>query len=419
MKHIRVLLAFACALAYGQRPNPGGSGGSGVGPENQSGSFTAATSVTITDNLNTLNKIAQCVTTAGAPITITDFDTTLNTSTITFASSTGSCRVNGTGGIGQTGPAGADGINGGAYSHSFSYTGTPLTLTAATHGRGATINTKYKDDTNSVIYPYTETIDASGNITFSFASTTTGTLMVSGGGAAAGAGNRATTEAAKAATAAGTLNLTTDGTYLYFDNGSTLTAYGPVIRMYPPVLANYTWVNQSTSTSSSTYGGIDMKGVADSTLTWRMLCKTAPAPPYTVDISFRVTGAADIGNMTRYAAMWRQASTAELSTLSVVTEHEKQTRYLAENWDSATAQNGSSPTQRKYQMNNEIAHIRLVDNNTNRESWVSSDGTEGNWVKQGTGEGRTVHLTADQLCVGFATTAQSIPSMKILSWYEH
>lgn len=111
-----VLLAFSL---FAQVPQGGGgAGGSAVGPENQSGSFSAATSVTINHNLNTLNIITQCKSGAsgnGADIAHTWSAQTVNSVTIAFASSTGICRVNGTGGIGAsgaTGPAGADGADG-------------------------------------------------------------------------------------------------------------------------------------------------------------------------------------------------------------------------------------------------------------------------------------------------------------------
>jgi hypothetical protein len=110
---IAAIFLFALA-ALAQKPSPRGSGsGSGSGPSNQSGSFTAATSVTITHNLNTLNVIWQCYTAAGADIPVTSISgQTVNAITLNFASSTGKCVVNGTGGVGATGPAGATGATG-------------------------------------------------------------------------------------------------------------------------------------------------------------------------------------------------------------------------------------------------------------------------------------------------------------------
>lgn len=182
MKHL-VLMAFACACAFGQIPQGGVGVGGGTGPENPSCTFTAATSCTITHSLNTLNVIWKCATSAGADIPVTSISgQTVNAITLGFASSTGKCVVNGTGGIGATGATGANGINGGAYSYAFSYTGSPITLTAATHGRGSTITTNYIDGTGALMFPASESINTSGDVTFSFAANTSGTLSVSGGG---------------------------------------------------------------------------------------------------------------------------------------------------------------------------------------------------------------------------------------------
>jgi collagen type VII alpha len=115
VKRLALLAVFSAVLGFGQfttLPNVA-SGSGGVGPENQSSSFTTATTTTVTHNLNTLNIIAKCYTAAGADIPITSVSgQTVNAITLNFSSATGKCVVNGTGGIGQTGSTGSTGLTG-------------------------------------------------------------------------------------------------------------------------------------------------------------------------------------------------------------------------------------------------------------------------------------------------------------------
>jgi hypothetical protein len=87
-----------------------------VGPENVKATFTSQTSIVVTHNLNTLNIIVDCRNGSGAQLSNTLSSQTVNAVTITFGgSSSGSCTINGTGGVGPagaTGPAGADGADG-------------------------------------------------------------------------------------------------------------------------------------------------------------------------------------------------------------------------------------------------------------------------------------------------------------------
>lgn len=80
------------------------------GPSNPSASFTSATSVSITHNLNTENIVVQCFNASNQPIAINSLSSqTSNSVTVNFSSSTGKCVVNGTGGPGPTGATGATG----------------------------------------------------------------------------------------------------------------------------------------------------------------------------------------------------------------------------------------------------------------------------------------------------------------------
>lgn len=87
------------------------------GPSNVRDSFSSATTKTITHNLNTVETLIQCYTSSDVPIAITSVSRTTNTTTANFATNTGYCIVNGTGGpgpAGATGPTGPSGTLGGS-----------------------------------------------------------------------------------------------------------------------------------------------------------------------------------------------------------------------------------------------------------------------------------------------------------------
>jgi hypothetical protein len=117
MRRILCAAALVCLPALAQLPLPGGGsggGGGGVGPGNQSCTLTAATSCTVTHNLNSTNIVAQCFNGSGVDVPVTSLSAqTVNAVTVNVGgATTGKCVVNGTGGIGATGPAGATGATG-------------------------------------------------------------------------------------------------------------------------------------------------------------------------------------------------------------------------------------------------------------------------------------------------------------------
>lgn len=67
---------------------------------------------------------------------------------------------------------------GSAYTDTFSYTDTAITVLASTHGKGQYPTAIYKDEDGLVIRPFSESINGDGDITFTFASATDGTLIV-------------------------------------------------------------------------------------------------------------------------------------------------------------------------------------------------------------------------------------------------
>jgi len=83
------------------------------------------------------------------------------------------------------------------------------------------------------------------------------------------------------------LYLPTDSAYILRDNASAWKAFGPTFPMTPPVLGDFTWVNQDDATAVTTRGFLEFAMPAEGAVanSLRMLVKTAPATPYTVTIA--------------------------------------------------------------------------------------------------------------------------------------
>ena len=91
-----------------------------------------------------------------------------------------------------------------------------------------------------------------------------------------------TTAALPANEKAGRLYLPNDGYYAYRDTGSAWSAWGPIWPLTLPVVANFSWVNQSTSTLETSRGAITIISPSSgNTEIHRSQVITLPSAPYT------------------------------------------------------------------------------------------------------------------------------------------
>ena len=86
-----------------------------------------------------------------------------------------------------------------------------------------------------------------------------------------------------AAAKSGLIYLPSDADLFTRDNGSTLDYYAPLKKFTPPVLGDFTWLSQGSSTAVSTFGGIKVSVPADASagVNLRVLHKSK-TPPYKV-----------------------------------------------------------------------------------------------------------------------------------------
>jgi len=229
---------------------------------------------------------------------------------------------------------------------------------------------------------------------------------------AAGGGGDSTYTAAyasrPAASNAGDLFLPSDGFVLERDTGTAWVPWGPIFPMVPPVLGDFTWVNQGTATADDTYGGIHLLAPAVSGDQLRSLVKSAPATPYSIVACF-IPLVFNV-NYNHVGILWRQSSDGKLIVVSFAQDG----GISINKFSSSTLWNSSYLNQTRPSLT--PVWMKLEDNGTNRVVSLSPDGKH--WISVHS-VSRTDFLTADQ--VGFYADSNhgTYPcSILLLSWKE-
>lgn len=187
-----------------------------------------------------------------------------------------------------------------------------------------------------------------------------------------------------AARDAGRVYLCTDSPFVLYNVGGewihTIPGCGIVT---PPVLGDFTWVNQGSATAVSTYGGVYMEGPQDTGANERVLKKALPSAPWTVTVGFipMATGVnyvnggfylADANDKgVRFAWMCRNAPTVDSAAFN------SPTSWSSDKF-SYIAECGT------------VLFLRFVDDNSSRYYQVSRDNQHFTTVSS---ESRTTHMT--------------------------
>ena len=124
----------------------------------------------------------------------------------------------------------------------------------------------------------------------------------------------ATQASRQAAAKAGRLFLPSNGYYIERDTGAAWAHWGPLFPMTPPVLANFTWVNQGGATAVDTNGGLRMTAPAVSGSNIRILKKSAPATPYTVTVALIPD---IIGDFNSVGLLFRESSSGKCALFTL------------------------------------------------------------------------------------------------------
>ena len=204
----------------------------------------------------------------------------------------------------------------------------------------------------------------------------------------------------------------TDSVYkLLCSPGNTWNYYVNGYKMTPPILGDFTWVNQGGATAVSTFGGVYMTAPVSGGGSFRVLKKAAPATPYTITAAF-IPGLTSVSYMTEGLA-FRQSVDGKLATNSMSFSFEW--RYVAAKFIDPTTYSADYTHISLFYVP-AIIWLRIQDDGTDRISSFSMDGVT--WTVLHT-VGRTDFLTADE--VGFAVDSNNATwpaQMWLIHWVE-
>lgn len=207
----------------------------------------------------------------------------------------------------------------------------------------------------------------------------------------------------------GDLFLPNDGFQLERDTGSVWVPWGPLFPFTAPISGDFAWINQGSSSVSTTKGGIFLSVAVSSGIVLRK--KAAPSTPYTITIAF-LPLAYNVNFQTMGVA-FRQSSDGKLHTFTL--EHSSTAiNLVSQKWNSATSFNANYTS--SVYLRSGLIFMRIADNGTNRICSYSGDGQ--NWISFHS-IGRTDFLTADE--VGFFGSESGgvrAMGMTLLHWAE-
>ncbi len=209
----------------------------------------------------------------------------------------------------------------------------------------------------------------------------------------------------------GRLYLPTDSLYDHlYDNGASWDHFVGPWKCMPPVLGDFTWVNQETATAVSTYGGIYLHAPAVSGDHYRIL-KKSKTGIYTITAlmayNFLAAGAAPQGGF-----CWRQSSDGKIC--AAVLKYET-------SWQACSGKFNSPTSYNDWYVQTATLHsmyywLRIAQDASNR---ICSVSLHGNNFIQVHSVGNTDFLTADEvgICAN-AVSAVSTLDLWCLSWAE-
>ncbi len=214
---------------------------------------------------------------------------------------------------------------------------------------------------------------------------------------------------------AGDLYFPNDGFWVqrYSGSGAVWAPWGPVYPMKDPgIYAPTTWVNQGSSTISTTTGAFILATPSHSGLSIRSRVKTNPSTPYTITAWFIPTMLFNGANTDSVGLLFRDSASSKLSLFALGCA----STVLVSNCTNDTTFSASPAGPFTPLISGRPICLRIADNGTNRIYSLSYDGTTFLDLYSVT---RTTFLTPDQ--VGFFVNSganQSMVTMTLLSWVE-
>lgn len=213
-----------------------------------------------------------------------------------------------------------------------------------------------------------------------------------------------------AAAKAGRLYWPTDSAYLYRDSGAAQVAFGPIWKLTRPVDAQFSWVNQGSSSVSDANGGLYLTAAAGSSPNLRCRVKAQPSKPYKIAARFALHSRA-VGSQFG-GLLWRDSAGGGLVSVHITNN----ATLLVAKYSSPTAlsANYTSVALSNFVVNG-VFFIQIEDDNTNRIVSISPDGY--NWM-QIHSVGNTDFITADQVGFFASPASGSVPTALWLYHWE-
>jgi len=219
-----------------------------------------------------------------------------------------------------------------------------------------------------------------------------------------------------AASQEGRLYLPSDDPCLQRDTGAAWGVWGSLMKMTPVIDANYSWVNQGSSsiaTNGSTVFLTGAPGAGSSSLRQRV--KTAPGTPYTITVAMRMVYLMSTNYWTA-GILVRDSGTSKIVSICVNCNPIGTGNFLnVTNWTNSTAFS-SNPGNFAIQPP-DLVWLRINDTGTNLIYSYSIDGI--NWIVAYTAS-RTVFLATPNQVGFFNLTSSTTLSAytSFLSWLE-
>ena len=192
-------------------------------------------------------------------------------------------------------------------------------------------------------------------------------------------------------------------------NGSAWVPYGPIFEFVQPSDSGFSWVNQGTSTLTTTDGDLVVVGEAATANNARIRIKTAPATPYTITVAILVNL---VGTNSGAGLLFRNSGAGTLSWFSVGRDGHTLT---VNNMNSPTSFNAQVLAATPFPFAS-IIWLQISDDGTNRIYRASSNGKN---FRQLYTVARTTFLTPDQ--IGFFVNGDSATvesSISVVSWLQ-
>lgn len=212
-----------------------------------------------------------------------------------------------------------------------------------------------------------------------------------------------------AAGVAGRKYYATDTPFWYLDNGSTWAKFFGSYPIVTPDDTGFSWDNQASAVLTTTKDMLNI--LADATSSFRY--KTAPSAPYVVDAAFLMNWTS-LHKLDSYLG-FRASASGKMHTTGFRLEGAVVT-LNSWKWTTSTSFSAAYNTNNYLFLGQGLFFLRIEDDNTNRNIYVSNDGV--NFVLFHS-IGRTDFLTANQIVWGAGSDATPAGSVSLVHWYQH